>query len=194
MRPSSTPTTGNAHKRTVTITEVSHRASNRPSSKQARRAAARLTYDALRSPLAQVDPYMLRDQTQLVARLSDVRRHEWGNAKGRGTVVKMEVTDASGDIQISSFDGADELFVTVYYLADGTTWQAIRADTGLLASTTLPPSVFTPTEYAITEAKDMWKAQKRRNEAVADHLRKELLDLEEDHRARQALKRSRRTK
>jgi len=91
-------------------------------------------------------------------------------------------------------DGADELFVTVYYLADGTTWQAIRADTGLLASTTLPPSIFTPTEYAITEAKDMWKAQKRRNEALADHLRKELLDLEEDHRARQALKRSRRTK
>ena len=43
----------------------------------------------------------------------DVRRHEWGNTKGRGTVVKMEVTDSSGDIQISTFDGADELFARV---------------------------------------------------------------------------------
>ena len=43
----------------------------------------------------------------------DVRRHEWGNTKGRGTVVKMEVTDTSGDIQISTFDGADELFARV---------------------------------------------------------------------------------
>ena len=30
------------------------------------------------------------------------------NIKGRGTVVKMEVTDTSGDIQISTFDGADD--------------------------------------------------------------------------------------
>ena len=43
----------------------------------------------------------------------DVRRHEWGNTKGRGTVVKMEVTDPSGDIQCSTFDGADELFARV---------------------------------------------------------------------------------
>ena len=43
----------------------------------------------------------------------DLRRHEWGNIKGRGTVVKMEVTDSSGDIQISTFDGADELFARV---------------------------------------------------------------------------------
>ena len=43
----------------------------------------------------------------------DVRRHEWGNTKGRGTVVKMEVTDTSGDIQCSTFDGADELFARV---------------------------------------------------------------------------------
>ena len=64
-------------------------------------------------PPAQVNPYLLRDQTQLVARIMDLRRHEWGNIKGRGTVVKMEVTDTSGDIQISTFDGADELFARV---------------------------------------------------------------------------------
>ena len=43
----------------------------------------------------------------------DVRRHEWGNTKGRGTVVKMELADTSGDIQCSTFDGADELFARV---------------------------------------------------------------------------------
>ena len=58
-------------------------------------------------------------------------------------------------------DGVDELFVTVYYVADSTTLRAMRTNTCLLASTTLPPSIFTPTEYAIAEAKDMWKAQTR---------------------------------
>ena len=53
----------------------------------------------------------------------DVRRHEWGNTKGRGTVVKMEVTDPSGDIQISTFDGADELFARV---KKGNAIQAVR--------------------------------------------------------------------
>ena len=60
-----------------------------------------------------MNPYLLRDESELVARILDVRRHEWGNNKGRGTVVKMEVTDTSGDIQISTFDGADELFARV---------------------------------------------------------------------------------
>ena len=79
-------------------------------------------------------------------------------------------------------DGVYEVFVTVYSLTHGTTWMAMRTRAALFVNT-LPP-VFIPTECAIAEAKKMWRAQKERNEGVADRLRKEL--IQEEQRLRQA--------
>ena len=85
-------------------------------------------------------------------------------------------------------DGVDELFVTAYSLRHGTTWKAMRTRAALLVDT-LPP-ILIPTEYAIAQAKDVCRAQKKRNEGVADRLRKELIQEEQRVReARWALKR-----
>ena len=54
--------------------------------------------------------YVPRDSAVVVARLVEVRCKDWGNGQGRGRVLRAEVVDGSGDLQISCFNGADALF------------------------------------------------------------------------------------
>ena len=54
--------------------------------------------------------YVPRDGAVVVARLVEVRCKDWANGQGRGRVLRAEVVDGSGDLQISCFNGADALF------------------------------------------------------------------------------------
>ena len=51
--------------------------SSRPAASAATSNACKRTV-----PISDVNPYLMRDQSQLVARLNDVRRHDWANTKG----------------------------------------------------------------------------------------------------------------
>ena len=60
--------------------------------------------------ISELTPYVPRDGAVVVARLVEVRCKDWANGQGRGRVLRAEVVDGSGDLQISCFNGADALF------------------------------------------------------------------------------------
>ena len=60
--------------------------------------------------ISELTPYLPRDGAVVVARLVEVRCKDWANGQGRGRVLRAEVVDGSGDLQISCFNGADALF------------------------------------------------------------------------------------
>ena len=62
------------------------------------------------SVISELTPYVQRDGAMVIARLVEVRCKDWANGQGRGRVLRAEVVDGSGDLQISCFNGADALF------------------------------------------------------------------------------------
>jgi hypothetical protein len=60
--------------------------------------------------ISELTPYVQRDNAVVVARLVEVRCKDWANGQGRGRVLRAEVVDGSGDLQISCFNGTDALF------------------------------------------------------------------------------------
>ena len=60
--------------------------------------------------ISELTPYLERDNAVIQGRLVELRCKDWANDKGRGRVIRAEVIDGSGDLQISCFNGADALF------------------------------------------------------------------------------------